>query len=149
MLKRISYLVSVVFVGLFLAGCQSTSTSSVAYDDQSSSSSTSDSNFNVVYFDFDSSEIRQDQVSKIDAQVANIKSSSVTVEGHTDEVGTVDYNIALGERRASIVKDALVEKGVQESQITTVTYGKSRLADKSGSANARSANRRAVTVIQE
>ncbi len=158
MLKKISYSIGALALAAFLAGCQSTSTSGMGYEDDANASNNNnnsafvdDGNVNVVYFGFDSSDIRQDQSSKIEAQAKAIKgksNASVTVEGHTDEIGTVDYNIALGERRASIVKDALVEQGVEEEKINTVTYGKSRLADDSGNSSARAKNRRAVTVIE-
>jgi peptidoglycan-associated lipoprotein len=85
----------------------------------------------LVYFDFDSSEIRPEFVSVIAAHakaLARNASVRVRLEGHTDERGSPEYNIGLGERRAQAVKRALLLQGVTESQVATVSYGEERPA---------------------
>ncbi len=71
---------------------------------------------------------------------------NITLEGHSDERGTRDYNIALGARRAQAAKDVLVSNGVASSRIKTVSYGKERPIKSGETENAWSLNRRAVTV---
>jgi len=85
----------------------------------------------VIYFDFDSSEIRPEFVSVVAAHakaLARNASVRVRLEGHTDERGSPEYNIGLGERRAQAVKRALLLQGVADSQVTTVSYGEERPA---------------------
>ena len=72
----------------------------------------------------------------------------VTIEGHADERGTREYNLALGERRANSVKDYLVNLGVDSSRITTISYGKERPVALCSDESCWSQNRRAVTVVQ-
>jgi len=83
----------------------------------------------LVYFDFDSSEIRPEFVPLIAAHARAIAANAsihVRLEGHTDERGSPEYNIGLGERRAQNVRRALLLQGVAESQIATVSYGEER-----------------------
>lgn len=86
-------------------------------------------NIKDVYFDYDKSDLRGDQQSSVQAdsqflgQHTNI---NVTIEGHCDERGSTEYNLALGDRRASAVKDALVATGVSASRIKTISYGKEK-----------------------
>ena len=81
----------------------------------------------VVYFDFDSSDLSSDDYQTLDAHaqflIANAK-SRVALTGHTDERGTREYNMALGERRAKGVQSYLISKGVQATQLEAVSYGK-------------------------
>lgn len=86
-------------------------------------------NIKDVYFDYDKSDVRADQQSAIqaDAQFLNQHSNiNVTVEGHCDERGSTEYNLALGDQRASSVKNALVGAGVNASRIKTISYGKEK-----------------------
>ena len=86
-------------------------------------------NIRDVYFDYDKSDIRADQQSSVQADIqflnqhANI---NLTIEGHCDERGSTDYNLALGDQRASSVKNALVAGGVSASRIKTISYGKEK-----------------------
>jgi peptidoglycan-associated lipoprotein len=82
-----------------------------------------------VYFNFDSSEIKADQVSRIEVNADFIKKTDVNVriEGNCDPRGTNEYNMALGERRALSAKKYLVNLGVDESRLTTVSYGEERM----------------------
>jgi len=103
----------------------------------------------VIYFDFDSSEIRGDYTSMIAAHAKYLASNAsirVRVEGNTDERGSREYNIGLGERRAQAVRRALLLQGVAESQITTVSYGEERPAITGHSEEAWAKNRRAEIV---
>ena len=79
----------------------------------------------VFYFDYDSSALGDDARAAIDAHVAMMMSNnnSVRLEGHTDERGTREYNLALGERRANAVRDYMVASGVPAYRIETISYG--------------------------
>jgi peptidoglycan-associated lipoprotein len=80
-----------------------------------------------VYFDFNAYDVRADGRSTLDAQAGWLQrypNVMVRIEGNTDDRGTVEYNFALGARRAAAVKDYLVAHGVSPSRITTVSYGK-------------------------
>ncbi|MEJ0100625.1 MAG: peptidoglycan-associated lipoprotein Pal [Pseudomonadota bacterium] len=103
----------------------------------------------VIYFDFDSSDIRNEFVDVIAAHgrfLAGNATVRVRLEGHTDERGSREYNIGLGERRAQTVKRALMLQGVQEAQIATVSYGEERPAAAGSDENAWSKNRRVEIV---
>lgn len=85
----------------------------------------------VIYFDFDSSEVRpQDQelVSRHAMQISDNPGARVRLEGHADERGSREYNIGLGERRAQAVRQMLMIQGVTPSQISTVSFGEERPA---------------------
>ena len=82
-----------------------------------------------VYFDYDKSDLRPDQQTAIqsDAQFLNQHSNiNFTVEGHCDSRGSTEYNLALGDQRASSVKSALVSAGVSASRVKTISYGKEK-----------------------
>ena len=99
----------------------------------------------VIYFDFDNSDIRPEFVDVVAAHgrfLANNPAVRVRLEGHTDERGSREYNIALGERRAQTVRRALALQGVKESQIATVSYGEERPAVAGSDELAYSKNRR-------
>jgi peptidoglycan-associated lipoprotein len=102
-----------------------------------------------IYFDTDQYNVDdQDQMTlRSQAQwLAANPGVRVTVEGHADERGTRDYNLALGERRANAAKNALAALGVDPSRITTISYGKERPAAMGSDEQAWAQNRRAVTV---
>lgn len=85
----------------------------------------------LIYFDFDSSEIRPEFVAVIASHahaLARNASVRVRLEGHTDERGSPEYNIGLGERRAQAVRRALMLQGVTDAQVATVSYGEERPA---------------------
>ena len=103
----------------------------------------------TIYFDFDSSDIRSDYNTLITAHARYLASNAsirIRIEGNTDERGSREYNIGLGERRAQAVRRALLLQGVAESQITTVSYGEERPAVTGHSEEAWSKNRRAEIV---
>ena len=100
----------------------------------------------VVYFDYDSFAIRSEFQSVIDAHARYIKSDKnrkVAIEGHTDERGGREYNIALGQKRAEAVRRALTLLGVAESQIEAVSFGKEKPAAVGSTEAALEKNRRA------
>jgi peptidoglycan-associated lipoprotein len=99
----------------------------------------------VVYFDFDSSEIRAEFAGVISTQARRLTADPgqrVRLEGHTDERGSREYNIALGERRAQAVRRALMLQGVADAQVVTVSYGEERPAAEGADEGAYSKNRR-------
>jgi peptidoglycan-associated lipoprotein len=103
-----------------------------------------------IFFDYDSFGLNDESRKILDTQVAWLKSDlniKVTVEGHADERGTREYNIALGEKRAKSVRDYLIANGVEASRIKTISYGKERPAFFGANEEIFSKNRRAVTVI--
>ena len=103
----------------------------------------------TIYFDFDSSEVRSEYNDLITAHARYLAANPgrrVRIEGNTDERGSREYNIGLGERRAQAVRRALMLQGVKESQITTVSYGEERPAVTGHAEEAWSRNRRANIV---
>jgi peptidoglycan-associated lipoprotein len=87
------------------------------------------SGFLPVYFDFDKSVIRQDQVERLVANGAILKSDDflkIQIEGNCDERGTNEYNMALGERRAMSAKKYLVNLGIDAARLNTISYGEER-----------------------
>lgn len=88
-----------------------------------------DQNVKDVYFDYDKSDVRPDQQSAVQADVAFLQQHpniSFTIEGHCDERGSTEYNLALGDNRASSVKNALVAGGVSADRVKTISYGKEK-----------------------
>ena len=105
---------------------------------------------NTVYFGFDSSELAAEAQAILDRQAAflNVNPTMVViVEGHADERGTREYNLALGDRRAVAVRDYLLAKGLNASRIRTVSYGKERPAVTGSNEGSWEFNRRAATVL--
>jgi peptidoglycan-associated lipoprotein len=103
-----------------------------------------------VFFDFDKYALRADAKATLDKQAAWLKkypNYSLTVEGHADERGTREYNLALGERRANAVKEYLVGAGLPATRVKTVSYGKERPVALGSNEAAWSQNRRGVTVL--
>ena len=100
---------------------------------------------NVVYFDYDSFIVKPEFQSVLEAHARFIKADSTrraNIEGHTDERGTTEYNLALGERRAAGVRDYLVSKGIPAAQLSTISYGEERVAAQGSSESAWAQNRR-------
>jgi peptidoglycan-associated lipoprotein len=103
-----------------------------------------------VYFDFDRTEIKPEGQTVLQRQAAWLKqyaSVTVTVEGHCDERGTREYNLALGNRRANAVKSALVAAGVAANRIQIISYGKDRPVVVGSNEQAWAQNRVGITVI--
>jgi peptidoglycan-associated lipoprotein len=103
-----------------------------------------------VHFDFDKYDIRPGDAEILKENAALlVKFPNVTIqiEGHCDERGTVEYNLALGERRASSAKGYLISLGIPEKRISTISYGKEKPSDPAHNEEAWAKNRRAHTVI--
>jgi peptidoglycan-associated lipoprotein len=82
-----------------------------------------------VYFDYDKSDVRADQQAALQADVAFLTqhpSINVTIEGHCDERGSIEYNVALGEKRAAAVKSALTSGSINSTRVNVISYGKEK-----------------------
>lgn len=102
-----------------------------------------------IFFDYDKANIRPDQVVALDKNnsiLKNYPSVKLLLEGHCDERGTEEYNLALGERRAKSVKDYLIDLGIEENRIRTISYGESRPFAYDHNENAWQQNRRGQPV---
>ena len=103
-----------------------------------------------VFFGYDSSDLDSDALELLQDQVAWLKQNSdvsVTIEGHCDERGTREYNLALGEKRAQSVKNYLIGLGINPDRVSTISYGKERPAVVGSNDGAWSQNRRSVTIV--
>ena len=162
MFQRILAIVAATF--LFAAcetasevGGDSTSTSSTSAASSASSSAAAKTEAdklaevgNTVYFDFDSSELSDNAQITLNRQAAFLNVNPtlvVVVEGHADERGTREYNLALAARRATAVRDHLLAKGLNSARVRTVSYGKERPAVEGSTESAWEKNRRATTVL--
>ncbi|TFH64090.1 MAG: peptidoglycan-associated lipoprotein Pal [Candidatus Zixiibacteriota bacterium] len=113
--------------------------------DQGKVESEPSSKFRAIYFDFDRYNLRDDTKAdlrkNIDVMMQD-QNIRITVEGHCDERGTVEYNLALGERRAKSARDYMVSMGVKADRISTISYGKERPAEFGHDEGAWAKNRR-------
>jgi len=103
-----------------------------------------------VFFDFDKSDLRPDARSTVESLAVwlnNYPATTLTIEGHADERGTREYNLALGDRRANSVRDYLAALGVSANRLSTISYGKERPAVLGSNEEAWAQNRRAVFVV--
>ena len=164
-----------IFMVLFVAACATTPKDSADSSGSGSSSSGSDVSsegtitettgsgivsgsqedliVNVgdrVFFGYDSSDLDSDALELLQDQVAWLKQNSdvtVTIEGHCDERGTREYNLALGEKRAQAVKNYLIGLGINPDRVSTISYGKERPAVVGSNDGAWAQNRRSVTIV--
>jgi peptidoglycan-associated lipoprotein len=148
---------------LFLAACSSNPPAASTANGNSNAGQTTQSSIvpgsaqdfqqNVgdrVFFDTDKSSINAEGQTTLQKQakwLAQYPNVTITVEGHCDDRGTREYNLALGERRAQAVRNALVALGVQANRVKTISYGKERPAVVGDNEAAWAQNRRGVTVI--
>ena len=105
---------------------------------------------NTVYFGYDSSALSDDAQATLMRQAGFLRgnpSLTVTIEGHCDERGTREYNLALGERRATAARDYLLAQGVDPARIRVSSYGKERPVASGSTEQSWSKNRRAATVL--
>ena len=145
--KALKQGLTLAVVMAFLVGCSSSSnkgdanaqsTGSSASSESVGSSTTEQRLETVVYFGFDQSTLTPESRALLLAHAERLKGSSISVrlEGHADERGSREYNMALGERRANSVRDFLVVQGVNASNLEVVSYGEERPAvSGSGEAN--------------
>ena len=106
--------------------------------------------FEDVHFDFDRFNLRPDALKILEDAVAKLQTNPdirVTIEGHCDSIGTAEYNLALGERRASSVRNFLTSRGVGDARLRTVSYGEDRPAADNNTTQGRAQNRRAHLVV--
>ena len=164
-----------IFMVLFVAACATTPKDSADSSGSGSSSSGSDVSsegtitettgsgivsgsqedliVNVgdrVFFGYDSSDLDSDALELLQDQGAWLKQNSdvsVTIEGHCDERGTREYNLALGEKRAQAVKNYLIGLGINPDRVSTISYGKERPAVVGSNDGAWAQNRRSVTLV--
>lgn len=104
-----------------------------------------------VFFGYDSFTLTPEAISQLELQAQWMRqypSVSITVEGHADERGTREYNLALGDRRASAVKNYLVSLGASSARVQTLSYGKERPEMLGANSESWAKNRRSVTVVQ-
>jgi peptidoglycan-associated lipoprotein len=104
----------------------------------------------TIYFDTDQYNVDAEDQSTLDSQIGWLQrypNARVTLEGHADERGTREYNIALGDRRANAAKNYLVTRGIPAERISTISYGKERPKALGSDESSWAQNRRAVTVI--
>jgi peptidoglycan-associated lipoprotein len=106
--------------------------------------------FEDVYFDFDRYSLRPEATRVLDEAIAALKENTtlrVEIEGHTCNIGTAEYNLALGDRRANAVKDYLVSRGVTADRLRTVSYGEERPKYDNSREETRRLNRRAALTV--
>ena len=149
MFKKLLLLVA---TGFFLASCAATNTNQGG-DASINSGTQEDLIVNVgdrVFFEFDSSELTVDAQSTLDAQAAwlmQYSDTNITIEGHADERGTREYNLALGDKRAFAVYSYLAQAGVDTNRMEYISWGKERPEVVGSDETAYSQNRRSVTIV--
>jgi peptidoglycan-associated lipoprotein len=150
---RNARLAVVLAAGLALGACASSATNQAGMAAAGAPGSQQDFVVNVgdrVFFETDSTELTPQARSTLDKQAQWLQTYnrySFTVEGHADERGTREYNIALGARRAQTVHDYLASRGVDANRMRTISYGKERPVAVCNDISCWSQNRRAVTVL--
>ena len=154
-----------LLAGFFLASCAATKTEQGGEVDSASASASSSSGGEItagtqedlivnvgdrVFFEFDSSELTVDAQATLDAQAAwlmQYPDTNITVEGHADERGTREYNLALGDKRAFSVYSYLAQAGIDTNRMEYVSWGKERPEVIGSDETAYSQNRRGVTIV--
>ena len=104
----------------------------------------------TILFEVNKSTLASDTIENLNAQARWLEQNSsipITIEGHADEQGTREYNLALGARRATSVRNYLVSQGISEARLSIVTYGKERPIEICSMEKCWSKNRRSVTVV--
>ncbi|MBX9825905.1 MAG: peptidoglycan-associated lipoprotein Pal [Xanthobacteraceae bacterium] len=150
---RSAGIIAALFAGLALSACANKAADSLASAGVAAPGSQQDFVVNVgdrVFFESDSSELTMQSRATLDKQAQWLQqyaNYTFTVEGHADERGTREYNIALGARRAQAVRDYLASRGIQPSRMRTVSYGKERPVAVCNDISCWSQNRRSVTVL--
>jgi peptidoglycan-associated lipoprotein len=145
---------AIIVAGLAIAGCAKQGEQG-AMANAAAPGSQQDFVVNVgdrVFFDTDSSELSEQARATLDKQaqwLGNYAQYAFTIEGHADERGTREYNIALGARRAETVREYLTSRGVSAQRMRTISYGKERPVAICNDISCWSQNRRAVTVLNQ
>ncbi|SOC37010.1 peptidoglycan-associated lipoprotein [Rhizobium subbaraonis] len=146
-----------LFMGLALAGCANKKNMPNSAGELGLNNATpgSPQDFTVnvgdrIFFDTDSTSIRADAAATLDKQAQWLQkypNYAITIEGHADERGTREYNLALGARRAASTKQYLSSRGIPASRMKTISYGKEKPVAVCDDISCWSQNRRAVTVL--
>ena len=151
---RSAGIIATLIAGLAVSACANKqATDSLASAGVATPGSQQDFVVNVgdrVFFESDSSELTMQSRATLDKQAQWLQqygNYTFTIEGHADERGTREYNIALGARRAQAVRDYLASQGIQPNRMRTVSYGKERPVAICNDISCWSQNRRAVTVL--
>lgn len=151
----LSRLALAVFAALFMAACASTTPDNLPVSQQAAPpGSAQDFTVNVgdrVFFETDSSVLTADGRLTLDRQaawLAQYPQYAIQIEGHADERGTREYNLALGARRAAATRDYLISRGIAPTRLNTISYGKERPVATCNDITCWSQNRRSVTVLQ-
>ena len=148
-------LAAVLAVALSMGACANKNVGTDAMASAATPGSQQDFVVNVgdrVFFESDSSELSQQAVGTLERQAQWLRAYpqySFLIEGHADERGTREYNIALGARRAETVREYLVSRGVSGQRMRTISYGKERPVALCNDISCWSQNRRAVTVLDQ
>jgi peptidoglycan-associated lipoprotein len=146
---------AILAAGLLIAGCAKQADQTGAMAGAATPGSQQDFVVNVgdrVFFETDSSELTEQARSTLDKQAQwlnNYNRYAFTVEGHADERGTREYNIALGARRAQTVREYLGSRGISGQRMRTISYGKERPVAVCDDISCWSQNRRTVTVLNQ
>ncbi len=152
---RVLRFAAVMMAALAIAGCAKQQADQTAMAGTAVPGSQQDFVVNVgdrVFFETDSSELTPQARATLDKQaqwLSNYGQYAFTIEGHADERGTREYNIALGARRAQTVREYLVSRGVSAQRMRTISYGKERPVALCNDISCWSQNRRAVTVLNQ
>ena len=150
--RNVSF-VAVLIAGLALSACANKQATDSLASGAAAPGSQQDFVVNVgdrVFFESDSTELTVQSRGTLDKQAQWLQqygNYTFTIEGHADERGTREYNIALGARRAQAVRDYLASRGIQAGRMRTVSYGKERPVAVCNDISCWSQNRRAVTVL--
>jgi peptidoglycan-associated lipoprotein len=107
--------------------------------------------FEDVHFDFDRYSLRPEALRVLDEAIRSLQGNptlKITIEGHTCNIGTAEYNLALGERRANAVRDYLLSRGVSADRMQTVSFGEERPKFDNSREETRRLNRRAALVVR-
>ena len=150
---RAARLVAVLAAALAIAACANKPGEEAQANASATPGSQQDFVVNVgdrVFFETDSSELTPQSRATLDKQaqwLAQYNRYSFTIEGHADERGTREYNIALGAKRAQSVREYLIARGIDASRMRTISYGKERPVAVCDDISCWSQNRRAVTVL--
>ncbi|MGC1777673.1 MAG: peptidoglycan-associated lipoprotein Pal [Xanthobacteraceae bacterium] len=147
--------VAIILATLAIAACAKKDDQSALNGASAAPGSQQDFVVNVgdrVFFDTDSSDLSDQARTTLDKQAQwlnNYNRYSFTIEGHADERGTREYNIALGARRAETVREYLISRGIAANRMRTISYGKERPVALCNDISCWSQNRRAVTVLDQ
>lgn len=156
---RLKPLVTLFAVAVILAACESSPEATTDTSGQGAQTAAAAADWTAltrqvgdrVFFDLDQHDLKPAARKTVEAWSKWVKANpgrTVTIQGHADERGTREYNLALGDRRATSVKNYLVALGVQANRVRTISYGKERPQDPGHGQTSWAANRRGVAIVK-